>query len=870
MYKAKKTGLKYNSYYNIFNSFCNMLKLKSLSGFILSVTLATSIIVFLSTYFIIYNSIKNVTEKKAIEQTRSIAKHTFNDMYQIMRKGWTREEVLEFLKGIDEAYKNIDIEVNIFRGEIVSELFGRIKEQKKSQDVLRAFKEKTDIFLRKGNKLIYIYPLIANRECLKCHINAKEGDVLGVIEVVQDISGPIAAIKKSISKITIFTLPVLLTGALLVVIIITRKIENSLNKLDESINKIHKVSDLSSLDFSKIYFGFNEFDKIKKSIEKLVLKMNKIAIDKDILEFEVKLLESFILTSEAIKNWTEFFKKMLSDLSVKIGFSYFWVLVKEEDKPAEAYIFWNLFCHKDTDKCRKFVERVICEAGKVIGCQKKDIIYHYISISAKSTPFNPENLSYHFKTITLHNPQLSVQVGVAIEETDSVKKVAIEGLLATLLNTAGSIFAINSYMRQLEFFATRDPLTGLYNQRVFWELFDYEVKRAKRHNYKFALFVIDIDNFKLVNDTYGHEFGDKFLHEVAQQLRKVFRSEDIIARYGGDEFCVLLPYTDAEGAAIVAKRLIDNIKNFSIETPDGDRVNITVSVGIAIFPDHGEDPKSLFILADNVMYKAKRLGKNRFLIAGKEDTIEIEEETAKKKLLITSAIKENRIIPYFQPIVEVKTGNVFGYEVLMRINSGDRIIPASEFIDTAEGMGVIHKLDLKVIEKALMEVKHSNCSPFLFFNLSPQVMIVPEFLEQILDKVNTVGFNKEKIVFEITERETIRNIELLKEFIQELKKEGLKFAIDDFGSGYASFTYLKKLPVDFVKIDGDFVRNVISSSIDRVFVESAVSMSQVLNIKTIAEFIENREIYEAIKKIGVDFAQGFYIGKPSREICNKN
>ncbi len=853
----------------MFNFLYNMFKLNSLSSFILSVTLITSIIVFGSTYFIIYNSIKSVTEQKAIEQTRSIAKHTFNDMYQIMRKGWTREEVLEFLKGIDEAYKNIDIEVNIFRGEVVSELFGKIKEQKMSKEVIRAFEEKTDIFLRKNNKLIYIYPLKANKECLKCHINAKEGDVLGVIEVIQDISGPIATIKESMLKIAIFTLPVPLAGALFVVLVITRKIENSLERLDKSINNIHRVSDLKSLDISQTYLGFNEFNRIKNSIEKLILKMNKIAVDKDILEFEVKLLEKFILTSEAIKNWTEFFKKMLSDLSVKIEFSYFWVLVKEEDKPAEAYIFWNLFCHRDTDKCKKFVEQTICDAAKEFECENKNVRFHYISISSKHVSYKPENLFYFFKTITLNNPPLHVQVGIGVENTDLVKKIAIEGLLATLLNTAGSIFAINSYMKQLEFFATRDPLTGLYNQRVFWELFDYEVKRAKRHNYKFALFVIDIDNFKLVNDTYGHEFGDKFLHEVAQQLRKVFRSEDILARYGGDEFCVLLPYTDAEGAATVAKRLIDSIKNFSIEAPDGKKVNVTVSVGIVIFPDHGEDPKSLFILADNVMYKAKKLGKNRFLIAGKEDTIEIEEETVKKNLLITSAVEENKIIPFFQPIVEVKTGKVFGYEVLMRINSGDRIIPASEFVDTAESMGVIHKLDLKILEKALIEVKHSNCTPFLFFNLSPQVMIIPEFLEQVLDKVDTIGFNKEKIVFEITERETIRNIELLKEFIQSLKKEGLRFAIDDFGSGYASFTYLKKLPVDFVKIDGDFVRNILSSSIDKVFVESAVSMAQVLNIKTIAEFIENREIYEAIKKIGVDYVQGFYIGKPSREICNK-
>ena len=845
-----------------------MFKFKSLGGFILGVALVVSVAVFGGTYFIIYSALWKVTEDRAIEQAKSIARHTFSDMYQIMRKGWTREELLEFLKGAREAHKNVDIDIRIFRGKKVEALFGKIEEPEKGEEVLKTFRFKQETVTKKDSKLIYTYPLIAKAECLRCHTNVKEGEVLGVIEVVQDISGPLAAVRKHIFIIALFTLPVPVAGALLVVWVITKRLEESLNKLEESIERVNKVSDLRNIDFKEVSFGFREFDRVRDSIAKFISKINGIAVDKDIFEFEIKLLEKFVLTSEDIRDWTLFFKGILSDLSVKIDFSYFWVTFKDENGKVEVYVFWSLFCSQNMERCKGLAEEVLCQKVKELNCENEKIEFHHLFVSSKVVPYELGNLTYFSKNLILSNPPIQVQVGTAVKDVTYAKRVAVEGILATLLNMAGSIFAINSYMKQLEFFATRDPLTRLYNQRVFWELLGYEVQRAKRHNYKFALFVIDIDNFKLINDTYGHEFGDRFLSEVARQLRRVFRSEDILARYGGDEFCAILPYVDSEGAVVVANRLIESVRNFYVETPDGKRVNVTVSVGVVIFPDHGEDPKDLFALADEIMYKAKKLGKNRFLIAGEEDTTLFEEETVKKNLLITDALEEDRIIPYFQPIVDLSSGEVFGYEVLMRIDTGERVVPASEFIETAENMGVIHKLDLRVIEKAISKVKGISCNTYLFFNLSPKVIINPEFLERVRDIVESEGYEKGKVVFEITERETVRNIELLKEFIQSLKEEGFKFAVDDFGSGFASFTYLKRLPIDFIKIEGDFVRGVATSTIDRAFVESAVSMAKVLGIRTVAEFVEDGATLEIVKEIGVDLVQGFYIGMPSEKVCN--
>ena len=845
-----------------------MFRFKSLGGFILGVALIVSIAVFGGTYFIIYNAIKDVTERRAVEQAKSIARHTFSDMYQIMRKGWSREELLEFLKGVEEAHKNVDIVIRVFRGEKVKALFGEIEEPEKGEEVLRTFRLKEETVSKRGNRLIYAYPLIAKSECLRCHTNVKEGEILGVIEVIQDISRPISAIRDHILVIALFTLPVPVAGALLVVWVITRRLEESLKRLDESIEHVNRVSDLRSIDFNSVSFGFREFEKIKESIARLISKMNRIAVDKDILEFEIRLLEKFVLTSEGVRDWSEFFRRILADLSVKIDFAYFWVIFRGENGATEVYVFWNTFCSQNMERCKGSAEEFLCGKVKELNCNGEEIKFQHIFVSSKVVPYEIEDLPHLSKNLVLSNPPIQVQVGMAVEEAGAAKKVALEGFLATLLNMAGSIFAINSYMRQLEFFATRDPLTRLYNQRVFWELFGYEVQRAKRHNYKFALFVIDIDNFKLVNDTYGHEFGDRFLSEVARQLRRVFRSEDILARYGGDEFCAILPYVDSQGAVSVAKRLIESIRNFYVEAPDGRRVNVTVSVGIVVFPDHGEDPKALFVLADNVMYRAKKLGKNRFLIAGEEDTALFEEETVRKNLLITAALERDKIVPFFQPIVELSSGEVFGYEVLMRIDEGERVVPAAEFIDVAESMGVIHRLDLKVIEKAIRRVKEAGCAPLLFFNLSPKVLIIPEFLDQVREIVKAEGYEKERIVFEITERETVRNIELLKEFVQSLKEEGFKFAVDDFGSGFASFTYLKRLPIDFIKIEGDFVRGVATSTIDRAFVESAVSMAKVLGIRTVAEFVEDGSTLEIVRSIGVDLVQGFYVGMPSEKVCN--
>ena len=396
-------------------------------------------------------------------------------------------------------------------------------------------------------------------------------------------------------------------------------------------------------------------------------------------------------------------------------------------------------------------------------------------------------------------------------------------------------------------------------------MLDYEFKRAGRHEYKFALIVLDCDNFKHVNDTYGHIFGDKYLQAVADILEDKKRDGDIVARYGGDEFTVILPECDLNGAVTTSERLIQGIRDFELETDTGTKVKLTASIGVAIYPDHATNKKELFFIADGMMYKAKEEGKNLVKVPTDEDIVKIVKEEKHKSSMLVNAIANEQIIPYFQPIKPADDSDLMIHELLMRIKVGDKIVSASEFIETAEGMNLINKMDLMVIQKAFEKIQESNYNGILFINLSPKSLVMGDFINSVNMLVKEYNLDKEKIVFEITERETVKNFSLLEKFVLNLKSEGYKFAIDDFGSGFSSFHYIKKFPIDYLKIDGDFIVNINKDKKDKAFVRSMVTLAHEMGVKTVAEFVEDQEIVDELKTLDLDFYQGYFIGKPSQD-----
>lgn len=421
--------------------------------------------------------------------------------------------------------------------------------------------------------------------------------------------------------------------------------------------------------------------------------------------------------------------------------------------------------------------------------------------------------------------------------------------------------------KEAEQSSIRDPLTGLYNQTTFWDLLEYETERSKRQDYRFSLLLVDIDNFKAVNDTFGHEVGDAFLAQFSQLLRAAIRRGDIAARYGGDQFTAILPVCDESQAYAVANRLIESLRDFSHTLPGGARVRETASIGIAVFPDHAKDARDLFLVADSMLGQAKTAGKDRLIVPDGEVSVTSLRSVGEKSILIMEAIREKRIVPYFQPILSVREGTVLAYEVLTRIVSAGKVVPASEFIEAAENMGAIGKIDYLLIESAFEKMKRSGYAGKMFLNLSPKALILNEFMPTVRSLLEEHGLQPSQMVFEITERDTVKNLHIIDQHVRELLAEGFRFAIDDFGSGYSSFLYIRTFRVDYVKIDGEFIRNMTgAAATEKAIVKNIAALAAGLGIKTIAEYVETEEIMGAVSDAGIDYAQGYFIRRPSPDL----
>jgi EAL domain-containing protein (putative c-di-GMP-specific phosphodiesterase class I) len=237
--------------------------------------------------------------------------------------------------------------------------------------------------------------------------------------------------------------------------------------------------------------------------------------------------------------------------------------------------------------------------------------------------------------------------------------------------------------------------------------------------------------------------------------------------------------------------------------------------------------------------------------------------------MVVKAINEKRIVPFFQPILDITGNHVAGFEVLSRLEQNGEYTEASRFIEYAEKAGAIHRLDTMVMEQALRALAESGFTGYLFVNLSPRALSVADFMATLKRTVANAGIDPRQIVFEITERDTVKNITVLERMVTELKMDGFKLAIDDFGSGFSSFQYLRRLPVDFVKIEGDFIVNIIGNERDRAFVQTIWRLAADLKIKVIAEHVEDAEVLAELERIGIEYAQGYFIGRPARTLAGR-
>ncbi|QOR40745.1 bifunctional diguanylate cyclase/phosphodiesterase [Billgrantia diversa] len=846
--------------------------LKSLQGFVLVAIISASLTVFLGVSAVSSLLYENILARQAEQTSETLARQSFNAMLQVMRQGWTREQMEAFIEETRHAHEGSGYRFQFYRGERVSERFGPIDQPAMDIVIRSALESGNERVWREDGTVRRIMPLVARPDCLACHQNAATGDVLGVIDIQHDLAPISREMRFNYLALFIVAAMLILLLALGMSKLFAARIQGTLDQFRKRLSAVNSVEDFRKLDVSHTQVGFNELNAAMQQVNALVDRLRNVAVDKDILEFEIRLLSKFIITSEVVRDWREFIKELLADINTIIQAHTLVTIFQVEDEGYELEVFWYREVAPETRTTFEALLTQLLEnkpEGQPGGSVLK-VHHHTVMVAGAGggeavADLSPEDIRLQTKSLLLEAPKIGGIVGIGVQSDlaqDPIRHIVIDGILSTLLNLVGSVKAIYKYTQDLEFYATRDPLTNLHNQRIFKDMLTYEVGRATRHQDHFSLLMLDLDNFKTVNDRHGHAFGDQFLNAVADTLSHSVRPGDFLARYGGDEFTVILPETEEQQAYSVAQRIASNLASQVLTAPDGSTVRATTSIGIASYPNHATNPHDLFLMADNMMYKAKRKGKNCVAVPAQEEVAEVFREVGEKNQMVLSALEEQRIVPYFQPIANVRTGEVNIHELLMRIQHDDRLVPAGEFIDIAESIGVIHKMDYQLIEKAFAQIREQGYEGMLFINLSPKSLIIGEFIGHIHQLAIDYDILPERIVFELTERETVSNLKLLEKFVLDLKLEGFNFAIDDFGSGYSSFRYLKQFPIDVIKIEGEFIRNMLNDETYMAFVKSIVTLAQSLGVSTVAEFIEDEDVLDAVKALGIDFGQGFHLGRP--------
>ena len=418
---------------------------------------------------------------------------------------------------------------------------------------------------------------------------------------------------------------------------------------------------------------------------------------------------------------------------------------------------------------------------------------------------------------------------------------------------------------QLLHLATHDPLTDLCNRNEFGRVLEQHLAEARRYGNHGAVLWLDLDGFKEINDGLGHKVGDDLLASLAHRMRATVRDSDVLARLGGDEFAVLYLNVDVDQAQIAAARLLEAIRKHTAVI-GGEILRATASLGIVLFPDHGTGSSELLMKADMAMYRAKAEGRNRScLYSPDEERIDAPESRIDWLRVLRDALENDGFILYAQPILDLSENRIVRYEILLRLQGHDgQIIPPGAFLDVAEQFGLSGDIDRWVLRHVMDTLSDENLPREVSFavNLSPRSLTDRELLSAISSRAAVSVIGPVRLVLEITETAAIYNIHVAKDFLRALRTQGYEFALDDFGMGFSSFYQLKNLDVDYLKIDGSFIRNLGRDPVDRHLVVAMVQLAKGLGKRTIAEFVETEETLDVLRSIGVDCAQGFHIGRP--------
>jgi diguanylate cyclase (GGDEF)-like protein len=459
------------------------------------------------------------------------------------------------------------------------------------------------------------------------------------------------------------------------------------------------------------------------------------------------------------------------------------------------------------------------------------------------------------------NERLSAEGGPAIETVLAKLEEDDRAVVLAALERAERTEA------ELRYLADHDSLTGLLDRRRFRAELDQQVSFTARYGGRGAAMIIDIDGLKGVNDSLGHHAGDNLIRQVAAVMRERVRTSDVVARLSGDEFAILMPQTDVEGAMQLGEDLRSQVAE-SVR-PAVDAEPATISVGITMFGggEKGAGAEAVLVAADQAMYRAKEGGRNQIALFRDPDEPKREPERRQTTAArIRDALTDDRLSLHTQPIRSLVSGGIERYELLLRMTSDEgELLPAASFIDAAERSGMIQELDRWVVARALelLAEREGKGAPLsLHVNISGASLADVSVLEFIERRLDEGGADPARCTFEITETSNVYDYERATGFADRLTEFGCQVAIDDYGAGFGPFHYLKRIPFDLIKIDGSFVRDMPNSDADQLTVQAIVQIARGLGKSTIAEFVQDEKTAEMLREYGVDMAQGYHLGRP--------
>lgn len=467
--------------------------------------------------------------------------------------------------------------------------------------------------------------------------------------------------------------------------------------------------------------------------------------------------------------------------------------------------------------------------------------------------------------------QLKNRFGNKIWVSINARRVTSDSEPPVFEGTMLDITARHRHEQQLKYLAQHDSLTDLYNRRAF-EIALKETLRNSRQK-SFALLYLDLDQFKLINDTCGHGAGDELLRQLAKSLQRESSDNELVARLGGDEFGILVKNSDETCAVNIAERYLNVISNFRFRVDNMD-LSVGVSIGVIVVGDEFISPEMVLSRADAACFLAKDLGRNRVHVYRQSDE-EIRQQQTEMEWISTikRSIEHDNLKLYFHHIKSSSVNNAgYRYEVLLRLDLDGELISPAAFLPAAERYGLSVPVDRWVVDSYFRWLSknphHSNGLESASINLSGHSICDEKFDRFLTRRFERYGINPKKICFEITETMVMTRLDQTLKFIEKYKAKGCQFAIDDFGTGFSSYAYLKQLPVDYLKIDGVFIKDIDTDPVDFALAKSIKEVAQAVGLKTVAEFVSRQGIVEKLNEIGIDYHQGYYYHTP--ELLSEN